>query len=286
MANIRDIRKRVRSVKNTQQITRAMKMVAAAKLRRAQEAALASRPYARKLGDVLGALAAQTDTSAHSLFDSGESNKTALVVVTADRGLCGGFNTNLCRAAAEEFHKIESAGREPTLFLIGRKGYDFFRRRDYPILKEKLNIFARLSYGDAKDLADDLVALFESDQVGQVRLVYNEFKSVMQPKINCETLLPIAAPQGNDAGATEYEYEPDADSLLQSLVPWHIRTQIWRVLQESAAAEHASRMTAMESATKNAGEMIDKLTLHMNKVRQAGITTELIEVVSGAAALE
>ena len=286
MANLRDIRKRVRSVKNTQQITRAMKMVAAAKLRRAQEAALASRPYAHKLGEVLAALSARADTSAHPLFQRPDSEVTALVVVTADRGLCGGFNTNLCKAASEAFHKLESAGRKPTLYLVGRKGRDYFRRRRFPILKEKLNIFAKLKYGHAHDLADELSEQFTSGELGGVSVVYNEFKSVMAPKIQVEELLPIAAPADDDAGGTEYEYEPDPTTLLRQIVPMHLRTQVWRVLQESAAAEHAARMTAMEAATKNAGERIEALTLHMNKVRQASITTELIEVVSGAAAQE
>jgi len=287
--NLRDIRTRIRSVKNTQKITRAMKMVAAAKLRKAQAIALARRPYGRKLGEVLGALAHNADLSAHPLFQSNDSDKTLVVVVTSDRGLCGGFNTNLCKQAWQHVAALRESGRTPELYLIGKKGNDYFRRRDCPIVEFKEEIFARLAYDDAKAIADDLIERYQEAEYGEVVLIYNEFLSVMAPRILVEPLLPVSpAVTEADRGtaAIDYEYEPDPAAIFAAIVPWHVRTQVWRVLQESWAAELASRMTAMESATKNAGDMIEELTLFSNKVRQAAITRELIEVVSGAAALD
>ena len=288
MPSLRDIRKRVRSVKSTQQITRAMKMVAAAKLRRAQETALAARPYATKMSEVLRSIASRADVSAHPLFQTPDSKRVVLVVVTADRGLCGGLNSNLARRAVEVERELRQAGKDPVLFCVGRKGRDFFRRRKFTVIKEKINVFAKLTYGDARILAKELVELFLAGETGEVRLVYNEFKSVIAPRIMVETLLPIPRPaaDASQAAAVDYEYEPSPEGILEALVPWHVNTQIWRVLIESWAAEQGARMTAMESATKNAGEMIEKLTLTLNKARQASITREIIEVVSGAMALE
>lgn len=285
MANVKDLRKRIKSVKNTRQITRAMKMVAAAKLRRAQNAALAQRPYGRKMAEVLGALAARADTTTHPLFVVSEAKTTLLVVVTSDRGLCGSFNTNLCKRAATRFQELKDAGREVQLYIIGRKGRDYFRRRKYPILQEKLNVFSRLEYGDAKLLADDLAARFLAGEHGTIEFVYNEFLSVVQPRIVAEQLLPVPPLKDGSGAGGDYDFEPDPKTIFDALVPWHVRTQVWRVLQESYAAELGSRMSAMDAASRNAGEMIDNLTLTMNKIRQAAITRELIEVVSGAAAL-
>ena len=294
MANVRDIRKRIRSVKNTQQITRAMKMVAAAKLRRAQETALASRPYARKMEEVLNSIAARADVSANPLFRKNDSNRVVVVVVTADRGLAGGFNNNLCKVAVEVVARLRGEGRDVVLYPVGKKGRDYFRNRAYPTLKERVNVFAKLAFGHAKLLAEELTQIYLDGEVGEVVVVYNEFKSVMAPRMRSETLLPIprlapAAPASLPAAplglvSADYEYEPDPETILAALVPFHLHTQVWRVLLESSAAEHAARMTAMESASKNAGEMIESLTLTMNKVRQAAITKELIEVVSGAQA--
>jgi len=286
VANVKDLRKRIKSVKNTRQITRAMKMVAAAKLRRAQNTALAQRPYGRKMAEVLGALAAHSNAVTHPLFNESELKKTLLVVVTSDRGLCGSFNTNLNKRAAVRFQELQALGHEVQLYVIGRKGRDYFRRRKYPILKEKLNVFSRLEYGDAKHLADDLMEMFLAGQFGRVEIVYNEFLSVMQPRIVVETLLPVPPLEAEKTdAAVDYEFEPNPETIFAALVPWHVRTQVWRVLQESYAAELGSRMSAMDAASRNAGEMIDSLTLTMNKIRQAAITRELIEVVSGAAAL-
>jgi F-type H+-transporting ATPase subunit gamma len=293
LPNLRDIRKRIRSVKSTQQITRAMKMVAAARLRRAQEAALASRPYAAKMAEILGAVAARADLSAHPLFQPSPSRVVVVAVVTSDRGLCGGFNTNLAKAVARHVEELRARGSEVKLYPIGRKGRDYFRRRSYATIQERINVFTKIAYADARTLADEMAAFYLEGKAGEVVLAYNEFKSALAPRIVIDRLLPIAtgdAAQPGTArdpqpGGIDYIYEPDPQTILAALVPFHLRTQLWRVLQESYAAELAARMAAMETATKNAGEMIDSLTLTMNKVRQAAITKELIEVVSGAAAL-
>ena len=286
MPNLRDIRKRIRSVKSTQQITRAMKMVAAARLRRAQEAALASRPYAAKMSEILRAVAARADLSAHPLFQPSPSNVVVVAVVTSDRGLCGGFNTNLAKAVARHVEELRAQGKEVKLFPIGRKGRDYFRRRSYATIQERINVFTKIAYADAKALADEMSALYLEGKAGEVVLAYNEFKTAIAPRIVIDRLLPLASEETGPAGGIDYIYEPDPQTILSALVPFHLRTQLWRVLQESYAAELAARMAAMETATKNAGEMIDSLTLTMNKVRQAAITKELIEVVSGAAALK
>jgi F-type H+-transporting ATPase subunit gamma len=260
-----------------------MKMVAAAKLRRAQEAALASRPYARKMGELLSDVASRADVSTHPLFNRNASDLTLVVVVTSDRGLCGGFNTNLCKKASEV---VRQEGRQAKLYLIGRKGREYFRRRNFPTLRDKVGF--TLGYGEAKLLSEELVQLFLKGEVGEVVIAYNEFKSALAPRLVVETLLPIPRPEaGADPGgaATPYLYEPSPQEILAALVHRHVDTQIWRILLESNAAESAARMTAMEGATKNAGEMIESLTLTMNKIRQAGITNEIIEVVSGASAL-
>jgi F-type H+-transporting ATPase subunit gamma len=274
-----------------------MKMISASKLRRAQDRVVGARPFALQMQRVLNSLAIRVDPSAHPLLAEREEtadSKNLLIVITADKGLCGGFNTNIIKAASGF---INHAGRPVSLGLVGRKGRDFFKRRGFEVRIEEIGIFQRVKYADAKRIADAAVEEFTSGRASKVFIVYNEFKSVMQQRVTTEQLLPIpkgevisADPQvGKDgkapvAGDVDYIYEPGAVQILGDLLPKHIEIQVYRALLESAAAEHAARMTAMDAATKNSGEIIDTLTLYMNKVRQAAITREIIEVVSGASA--
>jgi F-type H+-transporting ATPase subunit gamma len=289
MPSLLDIRRRVRAVKSTQQITKAMKMVAASKLRRAQERVQAARPYASQMLRVLNSLSARVDPSAHPLLDERRTpqagGRALLLVVTADRGLCGSFNTNVIKAASAFIS--ENGGRQVTLGLIGRRGRDFFHRRGFEIRCEQVNLFATLKFDDAKAIAAVAIEAFTHPEVDSVHIVYNEFKSVLQQRVTVEQLLPIprGAFSADAAPVVDYIYEPAPEQLLTHLVPNHIEVQIYRALLDSAAAEHAARMTAMDAATRNSAEMIEQLTLHMNKVRQAAITREIIEVVSGAQAL-
>jgi F-type H+-transporting ATPase subunit gamma len=277
-----DIRRRIRSVKNTQQITKAMKMVSAAKLRRAQDAIFAARPYARKMMEVLQSLAARAEERAHPLLAQREGLRTLLVVVTADKGLCGGFNANIIRTAVRFLE--DRRAEDVRLDLMGKRARDFFRRRpQYHIRSEQVGVFQSLRYPVAQSLAKELMDDYVSGRVDQVHLIYNEFKSVIQQRIVVERLLPIERKAIEPhAAALDYIYEPKPFLIFEELLPKHVEVQIWRALLESAAAEHGARMAAMDAATRNAGEMIDRLTLYMNKVRQAAITKEIIEVVSGA----
>ena len=288
MPSLIDLRRRIRAVKNTQQITKAMKTVSASKLRRAQERIIGARPFARQMQRVLTGLAARIDPTVHPLLARPELDSmqpSLLVVVTADRGLCGGFNSALLRRASAY---IKDADGEVVLALIGRKGRDFFRRHSFEVRYEDINIFNNLKYIHAQGVAEMAIRQFTEGAVSGVHLLYNEFKSVMQQDVVVDQLLPIPpiAPDPEESEVlAEYLFEPDPVQIFDTLLPRHVEIQIFRALLESAAAEHAARMTAMDSATRNAGEMIDALTLHMNKVRQATITRELIEVVSGAQAL-
>ena len=296
MPSLLDLRRRIRAVKSTQQITKAMKMISASKLRRAQERVVGARPFALQMQRVLNSLASRVDPGSHPLLAEREGaadSKVLLVVVTADKGLCGGFNTNIIKAASLF---INNAASPIELGLVGRKGRDFFKRRGFEVRVEEIGIFQRVKYADAKRIADAAIAEFTSGRVSKVFIVYNEFKSVMQQRVTTEQLLPIpkgavgsAGPQAGAAkapvaGDVDYIYEPGPEQILGDLLPKHIEIQVYRALLESAAAEHAARMTAMDAATKNSGEIIDTLTLYMNKVRQAAITREIIEVVSGASA--
>jgi F-type H+-transporting ATPase subunit gamma len=285
MPAIIDIRRRIRSVKSTQQITRAMKMVSAAKLRRAQDAVFSARPFARKMLEVLGSLALRANPGAHPLLQERGEGRVLLVVVTADKGLCGGFNANIIRTAARFLEDRQGEGTELSLDLVGKKGRDHFKKRRYRIRAEHVGIFTALQFPAAQALARQLMDVFVKREVDQIFLVYNEFKSVIQQRIVVEQLLPIprveiAAPEA----AVDYLYEPDPKLLYASILPKHVEIQVWRALLESQAAEHGARMTAMDAATNNAADMIEGLTLYMNKVRQAAITKEIIEVVSGAGA--
>jgi len=278
-----DIRRRIRSVKSTQQITKAMKMISAAKLRRAQEAIFAARPYARRMLQVLNSLATRAEKDAHPLLMEHAGHRVMLVVITADKGMCGAFNTNIIRQATRFLDARDA--REVELGLVGRKGRDHFRRRSYRVRSEHVGIFQALEFPVAQKLARQLIEIYTSGDVDEIHLVYNEFKSIVQQRVLVEQLLPIQPIElSEEELALDYLYEPEPARIFEHLVPKHVEIQVWRALLESAAAEHGARMAAMDSATKNAGEMIDDLTLYMNKVRQAAITREIIEVVSGAGA--
>jgi F-type H+-transporting ATPase subunit gamma len=291
MPSLLDIRRRIRAVKSTQQITKAMKMVAASKLRRAQERTTQARPFASQMLRVLNSLASRVDPSMHPLLDlrtpPRAGGRVLLIVVTADRGLCGSFNTNVIKSSGQFI--TENPGREVALGLVGRRGRDFFARRGFQVRYEQVNLFAKVNYDHAKGIAHAAMEAFLNDEVDSVYLVYNEFKSVMVQRVVIERLLPIArldidAPEGN-APTADYIYEPAPEHLLTTLIPTHVEVQVFRALLESNAAFYAAQMTAMDAATRNSGEMIESLTLYMNKVRQAAITREIIEVVSGAQAL-
>ena len=282
-----DLRRRIRSVKNTQQITKAMKMVAAAKLRRAQERMMAARPYAAALRQVLASISTRVDMDKHPLLAQREQeNKVLLLVVTADRGLAGAFNTNITRAAQNAI--AEKGWGEVELLPIGRKALDFFKRRRWPIRRQATQVYQALSLDTARDIATSITEDFLSGEFDAVYVIYNEFKSIIAQRVTLERLLPLqrewSASQQQNEPAIDYLYAPSPEAILSDLLPKHIEFQLYRVLLESAAAEQGARMTAMESATKNASEMIGHLTLTYNRIRQASITKEIIEIVSGAAA--
>jgi F-type H+-transporting ATPase subunit gamma len=278
-----DIRRRIRSVKNTQQITKAMKMVSAAKLRRAQEAMFAARPYARKMMEVLNSLATRANPDSHPLLQDHGDKRVLMVVVTADKGLCGGFNANIIRAAARTLEAKAAEGRELQVEVVGRKGRDYFKRRQYKVRTEHVGIFQALRFTTAQRIAQTLIQIYIEQELDEIHLVYNEFKSVVQQRVIVERLLPITKLQFEPhEPAQDYLYEPDPVRIFGEILPRHVEVQVWRALLESQAAEHGARMAAMDAASRNAGEMIDRLTLYMNKVRQAAITKEIIEVVSGA----
>jgi len=330
MANVRDFRTRIRSVKSTQQITRAMKLVSAAKLRRAQDRILAARPYARKMRDVLASLALRANPDKHPLLARRPEERVVVVVMTADKGLCGSFNTNILNAAKETLEGLRDK-RQVQVDLVGRKARDWFRRRPYTVRRSLLDVSKSVGLEHARELASELVRGFTAAEIDAVYLVYNEFKSVIQQRVVVEGLLPVprgqfgpgafgggdgaaaraaaraaGAGSGFEAGsrpapgapggaqtegaeapqasAEDYIYEPDEAALFERLLPKAIEFQIYRALLESSAAEYGARMTAMDNATRNAEEMISTLTLQMNKIRQAAITKEILEVVSGAEA--
>ncbi|HEY6213324.1 MAG TPA: ATP synthase F1 subunit gamma [Vicinamibacterales bacterium] len=292
MPSLIDLRRRIRAVKNTQQITKAMKMVAASKLRRAQERITNARPYAVQMQRVLGSVAGRVDPSIHPLLTMREpkpDGKTLVVVVTGDKGLCGSFNTNVIKAAGAFI--VETAG-PCELGLVGRKGRDFFARRGFAVAFEQIGIFQKLKFEDAQQIAQIAIEAFTSRQVDRVMLVYNEFKSVMTQRVVVDQLLPIARAEVDAHAATvaaapviDYLYEPNPQEIFNQLLPRYVEVTVYRALLESNAAFFAAQMTAMDTATKNSGDMIASLSLYMNKVRQAAITREIIEVVSGAEAL-
>jgi F-type H+-transporting ATPase subunit gamma len=289
MATLRDIQRRIRSVQSTQKITRAMKLVAAAKLRRAQERILAARPYAAKMGELLGNLVSAAgggDGAQHPLLEQREGPRRQIVIITADKGLAGAFNTNVIRRALEFVRQSNTA--EVTLVVVGRKARDFYRRRQWTIKRDMIGFWDRLAYAHAAELADYFMQQYLDGEVDEVHLVYNEFRSVVSQRAVREQLLPIprTAEGEGDTAAVDYIYEPSPAAILGELLPRHVRTQVFRALMESLAGEYGARMTAMEAATKNAKEMIDVLTIQYNKARQEKITKELLDIVGGAEALK
>ncbi len=288
MATLRQIRKRIASVKSTQKITRAMKMVSAAKLRRAQENIIRARPYAFKLREVLARVSSIVDPNLHPLLAVRPPEKVAYVVITADRGLCGGFNNNIISTAEKRIK--EDGFDQPGLICVGRKSYDYFKRREHRIISHHASIFNDLEYAHAQQITDAIVDLYIQEQLDKVILIHNEFKSAIQQNIITEQLLPMiseSVKEGEDTKKQlDYIYEPEPLRILDTIVPLNIGMQVWRVLLESSAAEHGARMTAMENATVNAQDMISSLTLHYNRVRQAAITKELLEIVGGTEALQ
>jgi F-type H+-transporting ATPase subunit gamma len=290
MASLKDIKKRIGTVKNTQQITKAMKMVSAAKLRRAQEAVVAARPYADKMADVLSSLALREDADSHPLLAERGKGKALIVLITGDRGLCGGFNTNISKAA-ERFIREKREGFESyELLIVGRKGNDYLKRRagmNISKVHENLVGTGQVSYPTGALLGQEVIELYRSGDYDSVFLVYNAFQSAMTQVQTVKQLLPIV-PKEVDEGAlvTDYIYEPNATEVLDEILPKNIEVQIFRSLLESAASEHGARMTAMDSASKNASEMIGKLTLQYNRARQASITKELLEIISGSESLK
>ncbi len=323
MPTLIDFRRRIRSVKNTQKITRAMKLVSAAKLRRAQERVFHARPYANQMVEVLRSLARRTEVRAHPLLLVRPEEKILVLVLSGDKGLCGPFNTNVIRLAERflvthrpESRSIGTGGHEPQLITIGKKGRDHFRRRHKELVAEYINVFLRVvEYAQAREVAGRVIELYDKKEVDAVYIIYNEFKSILAQRLITEKLLPLegilptrvegalavpgkeayeratgsspaeASAKAGEATEVDYIYEQPPAELFSRLLPRYVEVQVYRAMLESAAAEQAARMTAMDNATSNAAEMIDRLTLHMNKARQAQITRELIEIVSGAAAL-
>ena len=293
MPNLLDIRRRIKSVKNTQQITKAMKMVSAAKLKRAQNRVVTARPFANKMIEVLGELAKRTDDDFHHpLLDLRGDDRYVVVLITADKGLCGAFNTNLTKAA-QSFIK-EHPGKAIEIFAVGRKGRDFFRNRHATMAGEFIGLTGkgRVELSESLDVARSIMKLYtEEEGIDKVYLIYNEFKSVLQQRVVLEQLLPVSRAKEEEldpkaaVSLVDYIYEQPPAEMFGQLLPRLVETQVFRAMLESVASEQGARMTAMDSASKNASELIDSLTLNMNRVRQAAITNEIIEVVSGAAAL-
>src|SRR6266478_1917004 len=288
MATLLDFRRRIRSVKNTQQITRAMKFVAAARLRRAQEAAIAARPYARELARMLRSIMSRIVEPQHPLLVRRSEERILALVLTGERGLAGAFNANILRKAQDFFRA--NKGKKISTIPVGKKGRDALRKAGFSLVAEYVNVLARVDFGTAREIASLVTDLYAKEEIDSVYIVFSEFKTVMTPNLVVTKLLPVEAVHADEESVAEsansqvdYIYEQPVEQLLGKLLPRYIETQILRAMLESSAAEHAARMTAMESATKNAGDVIDALTLHMNKVRQAAITKEIIEIVSGAA---
>jgi len=287
MPSLIDLRRRIRAVKSTQQITKAMKMIAASRLKRAQDRVVASRPFAQRMLAVLNGLVSRVEQDSHPLLRTGEgTGRPLLIVITGDRGLSGSFNSNVIKAAGQ-FITNEGRDRQVAVGLVGRKGRDFFKRRGFDVRYEAVGIFQKLSFNDATEIANVAIQEFTSGQASSVYLVYNEFKSVMSQRIVVERLLPIPRLEPNataNAPTVDYLYEPGPEEIFKDLLPRHVQVQVYRALLESNAAFFAAQMTAMDSATRNSAEMIENLTLYMNKVRQAAITREIMEVVSVASA--
>jgi len=291
MPSLQQTRRRIVSVKNTQKITKAMKLVSAAKLRRAQERVLAARPYADQMAALQAQLSRRAASSSHPLMQRHSGPRVELVLVSADRGLCGSFNAQMFRHATELAGRLEAEGRTVTLTTIGKKTRDYFKRRRWPITKSWLQLFDRLQFDQAKAIADELIGLFTSGERAEVQLLFTEFRSVVSQRVTAQQLLPVSAQSSDKMAATPetksggYLYEPKEDQLLAELLPRAVAVQLFRALLESATSEQGARMMAMDSASRNAGQMINRLTLVYNKTRQAAITKELMDIVGGAEAL-
>ena len=287
MPNLKDIRKRIGSVKNTQQITKAMKMVAAARLRKAQTSIVSMRPYAYRMRDVIGELAARADFSDHPLLEQRKPKKVELLIFTSDRGLCGGFNANVNRTAQRYIEANEKGHESIELDVIGRKGNEFFKRREPNINHYFSEVLTNVSLTTAGEIAEHLITRFQDNELDATYAVYNEFKSAISQEVVVEQLLPVipATPDNEDA-LSEFIYEPTKKDVMDAVLPRHVTVQVYRMILESVASEMGARMSAMDAATKNAGELIDRLTLQYNRARQQAITTELMEIIGGAEALK
>ena len=290
MATLRDIKRRIVGVKNTQKITRAMKMISAAKLRRAQSKIINARPYANKISEMLSNLATEEDMATNPFFIEREKKNVAVVVVTADRGLCGAFNNNIIKEAVRYIdEEINAEGLNAFVYSVGKKNADYFSRRDYNVIGKDVGLFSSLDYSSALKITDNLVSEFRNETYDKVVIIYNEFISMIRQKIQVQQFLPIpvlSSTEEKQVQQPNYIFEPDSGSIFNFLIPKHLKAQVWRSLLESNAAELGARMTAMDNATTNAQEMIRSLNLTYNKERQAAITKEILEIVSGANALK
>jgi len=287
MANLKEIKRRIQSVKNTQQITKAMKLVAASKLRKAQQAILEARPYAIKMMEVLNHLAARCNSDLHPLLNVREGNRHLLLIITSDKGLCGGFNGAIIRKTAQYLQDNDE--NENSLIVAGKKGNDIFSNRPVTITEELVGWTKDFDHLKAQAIGEKLATMFSENKIDKVSMIYNEFKSVMQQEVIVEQLLPVVPEkleQGKESYSVDYIYEPDEESILNEMLKRYMTVEVYRAFLESSASEHGARMTAMDAASRNAGEMIDGLTLTYNKARQAYITKELIEIVNGAEALK
>ncbi len=286
MANLKDIRNRIASVRSTQQITKAMKMVSAAKFRRAEEAILQNRPYSDKMLEVLSSLALRTEEEAHPLLERRDPRRVCLIVFTSDRGLCGSFNASILRAT-ERFLREKGGEYEAVpLYLVGKKAVDYFRRRNAEIIGQKTELFGKVAYGEAQTIARDVIERYTNREIDLVYMVYNEFRSALSQQVVFDRLLPVEPmPVDPETSTTEYIYEPSEEYMLNWVLPRYVEVRMFRALLESTASEHGARMTAMDSATNNATEMIARLTLKYNRARQEAITTELMDIVNGVEAM-
>ncbi len=294
MPSLKDLRNRIASVKATQKITKAMQMVAAAKLRRAQEAAEAARPYSQRMGSVLANIAANVggDDAPKLMTGTGSDKTHLLIACTSERGLCGGFNSSIARFVREDVRKLQAEGKEVKILCVGKKGYDILRREYLDIIVDRIDLreVKNIGFANADAIGKRVMSMFDAGEFDVCTLYYSEFKSVISQVPTGLQLIPAAAPEvdesaSEDTGNAIYDYEPDANSILDDLIPRNISVQIFRALLENVAGEMGAKMTAMDNATRNAGEMIDKLTMSYNRQRQAQITKELIEIISGAEAL-
>ena len=283
MANLREIKTRIESVKSTKQITNAMKMVAASKLRKAQDNIINARPYADHINDMLRTIKNKNISSDHPLLaEATGKGKTAFVVVTSDRGLCGSFNTHIIKEAIVHLKENPDAD----LICIGKKGHDYFKKHSTNVTEHYINLFNEMDFSVSADVAEKILSLFLDENYDKIYVIYNEFKSAIQQDIVVKQLLPIVPIESEEISKLDYVYEPDEDTIIYELGRKYIHVDIWRIMLESSAAEQGARMTAMDSATENAAELIDRLTLNYNRARQAKITTEIIEISSGAEAIQ